>query len=240
MKGVNASVRTNDLSAAKICDSIITPANDLNGERVIFQLSNDLTAVNAYCESTGNIRWEQLCLLGGAIMFGENKAVSLPYSVPAAAERLAEHMQGSAFRYCTVSACEKDVKAREIACQPQASFVRDALLLTVMICRYLNNKQISFKEAIADIEQVCCVQRFINISSNGALTLENAQAVGDEGVILSDMNTSAFVRPSKNRKSLMIYAESTSTEFAGAFCDSIIAKLRKLSDSDNNSDNHMP
>ena len=240
MKGVNASVRTNDLSAAKICDSIITPANDLNGERVIFQLSNDLTAVNAYCESTGNIRWEQLCLLGCAIMFGENKAVSLPYSVPAAAERLAEHMQGSVCRYCTVSACEKDVKAREIACQPQASFVRDALLLTVMICRYLNNKQISLKEAIADIEQVCCVQRFINISSNGAMTLENAQAVGDEGVILSDMNTSAFVRPSKNRKSLMIFAESTSTEFAGVFCDSIIAKLRKLSDSDNNSDNHMP
>jgi len=230
LRGINVSVRTNDIIAAAICDRVFSPANDLNGENIIFQLSNDLTAANAYCESTGNVRWEHLCLLGCKIMFAKNIPVSLPYSIPSAAEKMAQHLQGRVYRYCTVSAGEKDASSREIACEPDAGFVRDALLLTALICRYLNEERISLKKALADVDRVCCLQRYINISSECVSKLENTTAVGDEGVFVCDRNTRVFVRPSKNKNSLMAFAESTKTEFAAAFCDTIFEKLRKIND----------
>ena len=74
------------------------------------------------------------------------------------------------------------------------------------------------------------MQRYINISSECVSKLENTTAVGDEGVFVCDGNTRVFVRPSKNKNSLMAFAESTKTEFAAAFCDTIFEKLRKIND----------
>ena len=226
-KGLNACVRTNDPVCAEICDRLFHAANDLDGERVIFRLSADGVSMNAYSESTGNVRWEQLCLLGCKIMFEQNRPVSLPYSLPLCAEQLASRFQGSLSRYFTVSAGENDAKARETACLRNGSFVRDALLLCVMICSYLLEKRISLEQALADIGGICFTQRFISGFDSEPFSLENAQAVGAEGVKVSDEHTSAFVRPSKDRRSLIIFAESTRTEFASTFCDELNEKLRK-------------
>lgn len=235
LKGLCVNVRTNDRYAAQLCEKLFCPANDLDGERIVFQLSSDLTTLNAYSDETGNVRWEQLCLLCCKIMFESGKPVSLPYSIPMSAERLAQRLQGTVYRYCTVNVDESDVNARETACQPLGSFLRDALLLAVMICRYLNDKQISLKTALDDIEPVCCTQRYLCGCAEKPFALENAQVVGCEGVRVSDEHTTAFVRPSKNRRSLMIYAESTSSEFASSFCDELSEKLRNHAVLDNDS-----
>lgn len=227
LKGLNISVRTNNSIAAKICDSLFANANDLDGERIVFQLSDDLTTVNSYSDKTGNVRWEQLCLLACKIMFEANNAVSLPHNIPYAAEELAKRLQGSVLRYNTVKECGNDAKARETARLPLNAFVRDALRLCVMICKYLNERRISLCEALSGIDSVCCVQRYINDCAADPLFIENAQAVGSEGVRVSDNNTTAFIRRSKNNHSFMIFAESTNTEFASAFCDGLTEKLRK-------------
>lgn len=228
LKGNCVSVRTNDRTAAELCDKLFCPANDTGAQSLVFQLSSDLTTLNAYSEETGNVRWEQLCLLGCKIMFENNRPVVLPYSIPVSVERLAARLQGTVYRYCTVNVDTSDFAARNAVCQAQGNFAADALLLAVMICRYLNDRQIRLKAALDDIEPVCCTQRFLSGLSQEAFCLENAQAVGCEGVRVSDENTTAFVRPSKNRRSVMIYAESTSSEFASAFCDKLSERIRKL------------
>ena len=226
-KGLNACVRTGDHIAAEMCDRLFHAANDVCGERVIFRLSADGTSMNAYCGSTGNVRWEQLCLLCCKIKFEQNAPVSLPYSLPLCAEQLASRFQGNISRYYTVNAGENDAKARETACLPNGSFVRDALLACVMICSYLLENRIGLGRALADIGELCFTQRCLNGCAEQVFAVENAQAVGAEGVKISDEHTSAFVRPSKDRRSLIIFAESTKTEFASAFCDELTEKLRR-------------
>lgn len=230
LKGICTSVRTNSIVAARLADELFQDSNDCRGERIVFQLSSDLTSVNAYCEETGNVRWEQLCLLVCRILFDENKPVSIPYSIPFAADKLAERYQGTLYRYNTICIDETDASAREAACQPKGSFVRDALLLTMLICRYLNDRQISLKQAVDETVPICCTQRYMFADSKAASFLENAQAVGSEGYEVRDKNTTAFIRPCKNSQSLMIFAESTNVEFASAFCDELVEKLRKYAD----------
>lgn len=230
LKRICANVRANNTVAARLADELFQDSNDCRGERIVFQLSSDLTSVNAYSEETGNVRWEQLCLLGCRTLFDENKPVSIPYSIPFAADKLAERYQGTLYRYNTICVDETDAAAREAACQPKGSFVRDALLLTVLICRYLNDRQITLKQALDETEPICCTQRYIFADSKAALSLENAQAVGAEGYEVRDKNTTAFIRPCKNSQSLMIFAESTNVEFASAFCDELVEKLRKYAD----------
>ena len=230
LKGICANVRTNDTVVARLADELFQDSNDCRGERIVFQLSSDLTSVNAYSEKTGNVRWEQLCLLGCRILFDDNKPVSIPYSIPFAADKLAERYQGTLYRYNTICVNETDAAARETACQPMGSFVRDALLLTVLICRYLNDRQITLKQALDETEPICCTQRYMFADSKAASFLENAQAVGSEGYEVRDKNTTAFIRPCKNRQSLMIFAESTNVEFASAFSDELVEKLRKYAD----------
>ena len=235
LKGLCVSMRTNEPVAAQLCDELFHYSNDCRGERVVFQLSSDLMSVNAYSETVGNVRWENLCLLGCRIMFDENKPVSLPHCMPFAAERLAKRCQGTLLRYNTVCVDENDAAAREIACKPKGAFVRDALMLCVMICRYLDEKHISFKQALDEIEPVCCTQRFISADAKAVSALENAMAVGSEGFEVKDENTSAYIRPCKNSRDIMIFAESTKMEFASSFCDDITQKLRKYAENHHDS-----
>ena len=227
-KGLNACVRTGDPVCAQLCDRLFYPANDVSGERIIFRLSGDGITMSAYSEDTGNVRWEQLCLLGCKIMFEQNRPVSLPYSMPLSAESLAQRFQGSIERYCTVSAGDSDAKARETACLKNGSFVRDALLLCVMICAYLQDKRITLRQALEDVGDLCFTQRLVSGCTDELYRLENAQAVGAEGVRVEDGHTSVFIRPSKDRRDLLMFAESTKTEFASAFCDELTEKLAKL------------
>ena len=227
LKGLRISVNTSSIKAQNMYDKLLRRANDINGKRIVFQLSSDLTTLNAYSEETGNVRWEQLCLLGCLIMFEENRAVSLPYSLPSSAESLSERTQATVYRYCTVCVDESDAKAREEASKPKSAFVRDALLLCSMICRYLNDKRISFKEALDSLEQICCTQRYINGCCDRIFSIENSVMVKNEGVRVSDEHSKAFVRPSKDKRSLMIFAESVNSEFASSFCDKLSEKLRK-------------
>ena len=230
LKDICVNVRTNDPIAAHLADQLFHHSNDCKGKRIVFQLSSDITSANAYSEETGIVRWEQLCLLGCRILFDEKKPVSLPYSIPFAAEKLAKRFQGTLHRYNCIRIDESDTAARAAAALPEGTFVRDALMLCVIICRYMNDKQISLKQAIDDIEPVCCTQRYTIADAQAVLDLENAQAVGSEGYEVRDRNTIAYIRPGKNDDTLMIYAESAKIEFASAFCDDLIEKLRRYAD----------
>ena len=227
LRGICVTVRSNDKAVEALADCLFKRRNDINGKRIVFQLSQDAMTMNAFSEQTGNVRWEQLCLLGCKIMLENNRSVSLPYSVPMTAEKLAQKSQGSVLRYCSVNVDSSDAKAREIAFQPVSAFVRDALMLCSLISAYLSEKQTDLASVLDEIGDICCTQRFINGFAQGVFELENARAAGEEGVCVSDQHTTAFVRPSKNCRSLMIFAESTNGEFASAFCDEISEKLRK-------------
>ena len=227
--GINACVRTSDSVTAMLCDKLFKPANDIDGERIVFQLSSDLSSVCAFSPLTGNVHWERLCLLGCKILFEANKPVCVPYSLPSSVDELAAKYQGTLMRYCTVNVDDTDTKARETAALPYNFFVRDGLLLSVMICRYLNEQRITLKQALEDIKPLFTTQRYICSHKRSFVELqklENSVAVGSEGFEVSDERSRAFIRPSKNKQAVMIFAESVNSEFAVEFCDNLIERIR--------------
>ena len=229
MKGLNVAVRTSDELTARLCDRLFCPSNDICGEKVYFSLAGDLSCVTAYSEATENVQWERLCMLGCKIMFENHKPVSIPYNFPSAFDELAAKQQGTLTRYCTVRVDGSDNSARVIACSPDNAFVRDGLMLIVMICRYLNDNKLTLAQALRDIRHVFTSQRYeitLSAPENALDSLENSVAVGSEGYEVCNKLSRAFVRPSKDKTSVMIFAESANAEFASELCGDIAQKLR--------------
>ncbi|MFT3950623.1 MAG: sugar phosphate nucleotidyltransferase [Oscillospiraceae bacterium] len=140
-RGVNAEFRTTVPEIARITDTIFTPRNDLNGERVVFHLGTDAKRMSAYSDRTGYVFHERLVLLGARINFDKGLAVSLPYSFPVAADELAEQADAVLLRYYNCPCDDSDKRARQVARRFDNAFVRDSLILAAMILTELTDKE---------------------------------------------------------------------------------------------------
>ena len=230
LSGINADIRCSSIQTAKISDKIIYPKNDINGEHIVFHVSADGSSCSAYTDKTNYVFHEALLLLAIKICCKKNIAVSVPYSFPVEAEIISEQEGGKLYRYYNCSDDDSDNIARDTAKNPDNLFVRDGLMLACVICDYLSEKKITLYEAIKELPSFATVQRYVSISDSPTKILKKfaVNKVGyNEGIVYEKENSRAIIRPLKNRKGLMIFAESSKSEQASAICDEIQEKLKK-------------
>lgn len=230
---INAEIRCTSKETAQTADSIINPKNDINGEHVVFHISADGSSCSVYSDKTGYVFHERLIMLALSICFEKQIPVSLPFSFPIKADEIAEKYGGKIYRYYNCSDDDSDVKARKVAVRTDNMFVRDGLMLICIICAYLSEKKIGFSEAIKEIPAVATVQRFVSIKEDPLVLLDTfavSQAGLNEGIVYMKENARALIRPQKNAKGLMIFAESFKSEQASSICDDIQDMLKKHED----------
>lgn len=227
--GVNADVRCSAVSTARLADMLIRPKNDTEGERIIFHISNDGKVCTAYTDNTGYVTGERLILLAVKAAFEKDIPVSLPYTFPMAADKIAEQTGGKLYRYFHSPLDGTDGAARQVAQRPDNFFVRDGMVLLCMICAYLSERRITLEEAMADIPSFYSAQRF---AATDASAVQIYRKLGcrregsGEGIVIRGENTRAMVRPLKHRQGLIIFAESVKAETASELCDEIVKKLK--------------
>jgi hypothetical protein len=228
-RGVNADVRCPDSDTLRLADGLVRQRNDIDGKRVIFHISNDGRGCTAYTDPTGYVTCERLIMLAAKAAFEKDIPVSLPYSFPMAADGLAEAMGGKLYRYYHLSRGEDDRAARLTAERPDNFFVRDGAALMCVICAYLSERGVSLSEALGDVPQFYSAQRFVSVTRSpseiyGILGCRR-RGRGEETVMMSG-DSRAVVRPLKNRRGLLIFAESAKAETASELCGDIMKKLK--------------
>ncbi|MGN0593966.1 MAG: hypothetical protein ACI4I6_02300, partial [Hominimerdicola sp.] len=231
LSGINADVRTSHKGLAELSDEIFHQRNDINGEKIIFHLAPDGGQISAYSDKTGYVIWERLLCLALKYMFEKGCKVSVPYTFPTRADIVAEQNNGILYRYFNCSCNDTDHDARETAMCADNLFVRDGLILAVIICSYLSEKGISLHEALKKVPDIYSIKRFISFNGEPAAILKEIagfRAGLNEGAVFENEKARAIIRPLKNGNGLMIFTESFKSEQASAVCEEIAEKIKNF------------
>lgn len=221
-KNLNISVKTSDKRIAQLSDKLFNPRNDVNGETVTFHINSSDEGVSAYSERTGYIFREKLTLIALKFHLSQGNDISLPETFPDAAETISEALTGSVMRYNLTSDDKADKLPRKIASMPENLFVNDPLSLAVKLASVMQENSLSLKTLSQDLPQFYTTQRFVAVSPEETELYVTRTVIGDE------QGTRAVVKPVKNAKGIMIYAQALKAETATAFCDDIERKLKTM------------
>jgi hypothetical protein len=151
---------------------ILKPVNNKNGERIVFHISADGKKISAYSEDTGYVFYEKLVLLCCQKSFQEGLDVSLPYSFPSVADKLAQRYGSTVYRYCSCSVDDSDSEARKLAAE--APFVTDSIVLMLTVLNVLNTNCCSLKQAVDEIPTFATVNKFIPLEKDRRMFFESS------------------------------------------------------------------
>lgn len=222
--GLNVKINTSDKKNAQLADKLFCERNDVNGEKVTFHINHTDEGISAYSEKTGYIFREKLTLIALKFHLAEGLSVALPDTFPDVAEELSSELPGAVFRYST-SGENTEKTAVRLASQGENLFVNDPLFLCVKIISIMQKNSLSLKKLSQDLPQFYTTKRFV-------ATPDNVRGITHTTVKNEKENSRAVIRPVKNSKGYMIYAQSVNAETASAFCDEIEKKLKTMQDYD--------
>ena len=191
-------------------------------------ISQDGARLSIFEEGVGFVPHNRLIALMCAVRFERGEDVSLPNSLLAAIDRLAERYHHRAYHYASCPCDSSDAVARELAhTQP---FARDGILLAVELLSYLKVSGQSLQQALARVPRFSTVSKQVEIRENPAEVFRKIGAASSgigEGVRLKDRRGDLLIRPAKSGKSVFIYAESRDTETAAELCDFYADMIKK-------------
>ena len=131
--------------------------------------------------------------------------MSLPYSFPSAADKLASRYGSSVLRYCSCSADSSDREARAMAVKNP--FVNDAIALMLSVLDILTTNCCTLKQAVGEIPDFATANRFIPLEDRPSNILRDfcftRQGHG-EGVVVNDNRGRVLIRPVKTGKGVMM------------------------------------
>lgn len=220
LKGIKAEISAADAGIKRILSPILEEINDRDGERVVFHISSDGRKLSAFSEDAGYIFYEKLLLMACGILLRGGMTAPLPYSAPAAADFLVQSYGGEIPRYYHCSADGSDDTARKAAAREP--FARDALRLALLILGNLSGREISIGRAAAELPSFTAASRFVSIEKPPAEALRilcSKKAGLSEGIIPDCDGGRILIRPIKNGKGVMLFAESFKAETASELCD---------------------
>jgi hypothetical protein len=208
-------------------------------------LTEDGSRAEIYTESNIKIEYDKLVLLACAGIMQNGGDVALPNEFAACAEFLAESYGRRIYRYFRSSNDSGDSKARELACGQH--FLRDGAVLALDVLQYLSENKLSIENAAKSIPDFACERREVQINCPpqriitqlcfSGMKGANAASGNGEGVLfrsIADENharESILVRSGKKGDSLVLFAQSLSSETAEELCnqtEKIINKLNNI------------
>ena len=165
-----------------------------------FGISADGTRLSLFDEAVGFIPHERLIALVCAARFGKGEDVSVPNTMLAAVDELAERYRRKAYRYASCPCDCFDEQARVLALSEP--FAEDGLLLAVELLCYLKESRKTLAEALESVPHFSAVMRRVEIHEKISDIFNRIGAVPSgvgEGVRLHDRRGRNTVAPGKIR-----------------------------------------
>lgn len=182
-------------------------------------LSGDGLRLSVFDEAAGYVPHERLIALVCAAHFDRGEDVSLPNTLLAAVDELAERYGHRAYRYAACPCDRSDERARSLA--SAEPFAEDGLLLAVGLLRCLKESGRTLAEALDAIPAFSTAVRRVETEEKTSEIFKRIGAVSSgigEGVRLRDRRGELLFRPAKSGRGIFIYAESRDSETAEELC----------------------
>lgn len=189
-------------------------------ETVVFNIPGNGLKASAYSFETGCVFWEKLILICCTDEFEKGKDVALPDNFPVIAEKIASAWNRTVYRFNPLSSNLSDISKKEMSLE--FPFLTDGLYLAARIAWIMHTRCCSLSGLLMDIPEFTTTVKYVSMHSNPDSTIQNLQK--DEVCCCSDSGR-IIARKSKTGKSLILHAESYSTETADELCSTWINEL---------------
>lgn len=216
----NIGISTSNKYIKKLFNRLIKPNTD-NSERIVFQISSNGKKASAFSEETGFVFYEKLVAICCQNLFEHGQDVALPYSFSQTIDEVAKQYGRKVHRYYDCPDNCSDSGARQLA--RKLSFPHDGIMLMFDIMRILTERNVEFKDIVKSLPQTFTTSRSISCTSqnlNFIKELSDSSDFEHEGVWVKEEIGEVFIRPSKTGKSILLFAESFSSETASELCSS--------------------
>ncbi len=181
---------------------------------IVFNISSDGLKASAYSDTTGFVFYEKLILICCVDEFEKGNDVPLPYSFPLIADTLAVKYKRNIRRYDPFSDNPEDLSKKLLSLD--FPFLNDAISLITKIFSIMKEKSASLYELTKTIPLFTTATKYVHLRSNLKDITDN---ITKNNVCCKNENGRIMAKKSKSGKSLILLAESYSTETADELCN---------------------
>lgn len=207
----------------KLAESMIDNPRTDNTGTVTFSISGSGLKASAYSLETGYVFWEKLVLICCINEFEKGNDIALPYGFPVIADRLAVIYNRNIYRYDPYSDNLGDISKKELSLE--FMFLYDGLVLVNRITRIMQARCCSLASLLKDIPDFTTAVKYMYIQNDPEGTIHSIRENSDNDVCCKRDSGRIIAKKSRSGKSLILYAESYSSETADELCSSWIREL---------------
>lgn len=162
--------------------------------------------------------------------FLKGESVSLPHTAPKIIDQLAELHGQKVYHYADCPCDESDKLAQNKAASKP--FLRDGLMMAVKLLSYMAEKNLDLADICELVPNFSTSSRLVSVSTNPSHILKKLAGMNmeiSEGIDIFKDDKSAYIKPMKSGKGIMIYTEgkvdSTALEIGDIF-EAIVKEAR--------------
>jgi len=213
-----ADIRINSSNPVirELCEELTDNNTSDHFSSVTFSVSDDGMRASAYSCETGFVFYEKLILICCIDEFEKGNDVALPYSFPMIADRIASGYNQNIYRFDPFSENAADTSRKEISLE--FPFLYDALYLINRVVRIMLLRKKSLAMLLDDIPDFTTAVKYINLHHDENCEESDIRSRDENDVVCRCDNGRIIARKSRSGKSLILFAESYSTESADELC----------------------
>lgn len=211
-------------SSSPVCEQILL--NRKGESELVVQLSPDGMKSALYSDKSGFVPYDKLVFICCNDLFSEGCDAALPFDFTFAAEEFAKTKGRHIYRYYKSGNGTADRAARKLA--KEQCFTLDGFYLAAKVIGILCRRNITLKQAVAELPDFYTAKRFINVSkgrARDAIKLREGRTTPD-GTAYTGNSSRVIVKPSSSGRGIWLSVESHSMEAASELCGEIEEKIK--------------
>lgn len=220
LDGIGVNVKSSNMRIRQLMEDTLVRLGCTLGEGISISIPANGTTVSFSYESKQYLFHERVLALICLSEFMRGESVAVPNTAPMVIDKLAEMHGQTVYRYNDCPCNDEDQHARQIAIGKP--FLRDGLMMAVKLLAFMKTKNLSYDELVKLIPEFSVSSRLVSVSISPSVILKKLgceKKIQSEGVLVSKDGKSAFIRPVKSGKGLMIFSEAYQSETAVEICD---------------------
>ncbi|MCL2014359.1 MAG: hypothetical protein FWG69_05155, partial [Oscillospiraceae bacterium] len=216
LEGIRVRIKTGNNKIRRIMDDCLSRMGCEQSGELYLHISDNGENLSVYSESTGYADSDKILSLGCLALFQKGMDAAVPYDAPRSIEKIAQRYGQNVLRYYKCPCGDIDAKARKLALvQP---FLRDGLMLSVLLLSFLKENKLTFADALSLLPEFSTSTHTVQIQSSAADIMRklNAAEGGQirDGLNISCKRGNVLLRPEKTGTGIILICESAKAETA--------------------------
>lgn len=210
LDGIEVSIKTSSNQVKnQMEEALSTLGCDFSEDGIIITISADGKQVSMKDRNGIELYHEKILAILCLSEFLKGDSVSLPHTAPKIINKLAEIHGQKVYRYSDCPCNENEEFARKKAVAKP--YLKDGLMMVVKLLSFMVAKKLDLKGLYDLIPDFSTSQRLVWVSTNPSHILKKLSKVNSEiseGIDICNNGETAYIKPIKSGKGIMIYTEA--------------------------------